>query len=170
MALSRSARYRRGRRRREEKKTQPVKLKIRGRYSRGSAGLKEERQLAADQASARRFRKTGPVNEANKPPSEAQQMARDKASAANKRDVSETGRRYSRPPQPPTLPAPSKPAAKKPSRKPTSRQAQKADFNKTYQEARAKALKIKDAKKRRAALEGVAQMGLEFHKKYYNKK
>ena len=54
--------------------------------------------------------------------------------------------------------------------KPTAKQAQKADFNKTYQEARRKALKIKDAQKRKIALEGVAQMGMEFHKKYYNKK
>ena len=54
--------------------------------------------------------------------------------------------------------------------KPTAKQTQKADFNKTYQEARRKALKIKDAQKRKIALEGVAQMGMEFHKKYYNKK
>ena len=55
-------------------------------------------------------------------------------------------------------------------KKPTAKQAQKTDFNKTYHEARRKALKIKDAQKRKIALEGVAQMGLEFHKKYYNKK
>ena len=172
MALSRSARYRRGRRRpKEEEKTQPSTLKIRNRRGR-VVGTRpnEAAQMAADRASAKRFRKTGPVNEALKPPSEAQQMALDKASAAKKRDVSETGKRYSRPPKPPTLPAPSKPAAKKPASKPTSKQAQKADFNKTYQEARAKALKIKDAKKRKIALEGVTQMGREFHKKYYNKK
>lgn len=54
--------------------------------------------------------------------------------------------------------------------KQTAKQKQKADFNKTYKEARAKALKIKDAKRRAIALEGVTQMGREFHKKYYNKK
>tara|TARA_S200002703_G_scaffold159123_1_gene171531 strand:- start:913 stop:1575 length:663 start_codon:yes stop_codon:yes gene_type:complete len=54
--------------------------------------------------------------------------------------------------------------------KQTAKQKQKADFNNTYKEARAKALKIKDAKKRAIALEGVTQMGREFHKKYYNKK
>ena len=54
--------------------------------------------------------------------------------------------------------------------KQTAKQKQKADFNKTYMEARSKALKIKDAKRRAIALEGVTQMGREFHKKYYNKK
>ena len=127
MALSRSARYRRGRRRRkDEEKTQPVKLKIRGRYSRGRAGVRDEQQLAADRASAKRFRKTGPVNEALKPPSEAQQIARDKASASKKRGttISEDGQtNYSRVPKPPVLPPPTTgPAAKKPApKKPTKR-------------------------------------------------
>lgn len=158
MALSRSARYRRGRRRRkEEEKTQPSTLKIRNRRGR----VVGRRTASSEKAGP-------PVPQSLK---EKAQMAADRASAAEKRDVSETGNKYRRPPAAPKLPPPTTgPAAKKPASKPTSKQAQKADFNKTYQEARAKALKIKDAKKRKIALEGVAQMGLEFHKKYYNKK
>ena len=46
----------------------------------------------------------------------------------------------------------------------------KQDLNQTYMDARAKALKIKDPKERAIALEGVTQMGREFHSQYFGKK
>lgn len=49
------------------------------------------------------------------------------------------------------------------------KQGSKQDLNQTYMEARSKALKIKDPKKRAIALEGVTQMGREFHSQFFGK-
>ena len=46
----------------------------------------------------------------------------------------------------------------------------KQDLNQTYMQARAQALKIKDPQQRAIALEGVTQMGREFHSQYFGKK
>ena len=51
----------------------------------------------------------------------------------------------------------------------TKAQSMAEQLNSMYMEARAKAMRIEDPIEREAALEGVTQMGLEFHKEYYGK-
>jgi hypothetical protein len=51
----------------------------------------------------------------------------------------------------------------------TKVQSMAEQLNSMYMEARAKAMRIEDPIEREAALEGVTQMGLEFHKEYYGK-
>jgi hypothetical protein len=53
---------------------------------------------------------------------------------------------------------------------PTLEQPKARDWRDTmYMEAREKAMNIADPTQRQIALEGVAQMGMEFHKEYYGK-
>jgi hypothetical protein len=51
----------------------------------------------------------------------------------------------------------------------TKKQSMAEQLNSMYMEARSKAMRIEDPIEREAALEGVSQMGLEFHKEYYGK-